>query len=147
MRISPIILVTLAVMCGCSKQGENAVGKTGEAIGEKITDFAKGLGRGIDQKMVVDVVLRPEVQALGLTSTVSKSLGLDASKKGITVYFIASRPVSATLMVYALNSESAEIGRSKKKIELGKDDAAYISFEFDPAMDAARVSKYVIGTL
>jgi 3-hydroxyisobutyrate dehydrogenase-like beta-hydroxyacid dehydrogenase len=147
MRLPLLFLLLLALAAGCSKSSDNLVGKTGEAVGEKITDFAKGVGKGIDQKMAVNVTLRPEVQALGLTHTVAKSLGLDTSKKGITVYLIAARPVSATLVAYAVKSDGVEIGRARKKLELGKDDAAYVTFEFDPEMDTTAVSKYLIGVL
>jgi hypothetical protein len=72
-------------------------------------------------------------------------LGLDAAKKGITVYFIASQSVSNTLVVRALNAQGAEIGRCKKPIVLQKDDAKYVTFEFDGEMDTAMVRKYAIG--
>jgi hypothetical protein len=147
MKSSILLVLAVALLVGCSKKGENLAGKTGEAVGEKITDFAKGLGKGIDQKMTVEVTLRAEVQALGLSHTVAKSLGLENNKKGISVYFIASQPVATTLVAYAIKSDGVEIGRAKKKVELGKDDAAYISFEFDPEMDSATVSKYAIGAL
>ena len=114
--------------------------------------FTKGVGKGIDQKMSVEVSLRPEVLALGLTNTIAKSLGLDptrgldpGTKKGISVYFIASQSVSTTLVARALNADGAEIGRARKPIVPQKDDAAYVTFEFESEMDTAMVKKYAIG--
>jgi hypothetical protein len=138
-----VLLIVLAA--GCGKKGGGFFGKTGEAVGEKLTDFTKGVGKGIDQRMLVEVSHGPEVQALGLSKTIAKSLGLGESKPGISIYFIAARPVSTTLVVRALNSEGAEIGRAKTKVGLGKDEAAYVNFEFDHQMDTATVHQYSVG--
>jgi hypothetical protein len=142
--ILPLLLLTV-LAAGCGQKNGDFVSKTGEAVGEKLTDFTKGVGKGIDQRMLVEVVLSPEVNALGLSNTIAKSLGLAESKPGISIYFIAARPVSATLVVRALNAEGAEVGRAKTKVDLGKDDAAYVSFEFDRQMDMATVHRYSVG--
>jgi hypothetical protein len=135
----------VAMLTGCGKKDESIANRAGESMGKHITDFTKGLGKGIDQKMSVQVFLAPEVLALGITNTVAKSLGLDAAKKGISIYFIASQSVSNTLIARALNTDGAEIGRSKKPIAMEKQDATYITFEFDSEMDSAMVKRYVIG--
>jgi hypothetical protein len=137
------LIATLFV--GCGKSGEGIADKAGEAVGKHVTDFTKGVGRGIDQQMTVEVSLTPEVQALGLTNTVAKALGLDASKKGITVYLISSQSVSNTLVARALNADGLEIGRCKKEVVLSKGDAAYMKFEFDGEMDTQLVKRYAIG--
>jgi hypothetical protein len=145
MKIIFSFVLLIVLTAGCGREGSGFVSKTGEAVGEKLTDFTKGVGKGIDQRMMVAVVLSSDVQAMGLTHTIAKSLGLGESKPGISIYFIASRPVSTMLVVRALNAEGAEIGRAKAKIELGKDDASYVSFEFDRQMDTATVQKYSVG--
>ncbi len=143
---SIITICLLAVaLVGCGKKDESLANRAGESIGKHLTDFTKGVGKGIDQKMSVEVSLRPEVVALGLTNTVAKSLGLDAVKKGISVYFIASQSVSNTLVARALNADGVEIGRCRKPITLEKNDAVYVTFEFDSEMDSAMVKKYAIG--
>ena len=134
-----------ALLMGCGKKGDSLADKAGESIGRQVTDFTKGVGRGIDQQMTVEVSLRPEVQALGLTNTIAKSLGLDLSKKGISVYFIASQTVSTTLVVRALNTDGLEIGRAKKQVTMQRDDASYVTFEFESDMDSAMVRRYAIG--
>lgn len=137
MKLPCLFVALVVLLAGCSK--------TGEAVGEKITDFTKGVGKGIDQRMNVEVELAADVTALGLTHTIAKSLSLSTDKKGISVYFIATKPVATTLVVRALNDKGVEIGRSRKKVELGKDDAAYVTFEFDGQMDSTTVAKYGIG--
>lgn len=133
------------LVCGCGKNGDSLADKAGESVGKHVTDFTKGVGRGVDQQMAVEVSLSPEVQALGLTSTVAKASALGAAKKGVTVYLIASQAVSQTLVVRALNAEGLEIGRCKKEVVLGKGDAAYVAFEFDDQMDSQMVKSYAIG--
>jgi hypothetical protein len=145
MKYVTILSLLAALLMGCGKKDDSLANQAGESIGKQLTDFTKGVGKGIDQKMSVEVSVRPEVLALGLTNTIAKSLGLDASKKGISVYFIASQSVSNTLVARAFNAEGAEIGRSKKPIVMQKDDAAYVTFEFEAEMDTAMVKKYAIG--
>ncbi len=145
MKYIAILSLLGALLIGCGKKDDSLANRAGESIGKQLTDFTKGVGKGIDQKMSVEVSLRPEVLALGLTNTVAKSLGSDANKKGISVYFIASQSISNTLIARALNADGAEIGRSKKPVVMQKDDAAYVTFEFDGEMDTAMVKKYAIG--
>ena len=137
-------LVT-TLLVGCGKGGDSIADKAGEAVGKHVTDFTKGVGRGIDKQMTVEVSLTPEVQALGLTNTVAKALGLDAGKKGFTVYLTSSQSVSNTLVARTLNDDGLEIGRCKKEVVLNKEDAAYVKFEFDDEMDTQLVKKYAIG--
>jgi hypothetical protein len=152
MKHLAILGLMAALFVGCGKKDDNLANRAGESLGKQLTDFTKAVGKGIDQKMSVEVSLRPEVLALGLTNSIAKSLGLDprvgvgpGEKKGIAVYFIASQSVSNTLVARALNADGAEIGRCKKPIVLQKDDAAYVTFEFDGEMDTAMVRKYAIG--
>lgn len=140
-----VLATAVALLTGCGKKNDGVADRAGESIGRHVTDFTKGVGRGIDQKMAVEVSLRPEVQALGLTNTIAKSLALDSTRKGISVYFIASQAVSNALTARALNSDGLEIGRARKVVVLEKDDAAYITFEFADDMDSAMVRKYMIG--
>ena len=73
---SLITVCLLAVaLVGCGKKDESLANRAGESVGKHLTDFTKGVGKGIDQKMSVEVSLRPEILALGLTNTVAKSSG------------------------------------------------------------------------
>ena len=145
MKTIAVIGLLAVLLTGCEKKEDSLAKKAGETLGQQLTDFSKGVGKGIDQKMMVQVSLSPEVQALGLTNTIAKSLGIDSDKKGISVYLIASQNVSNTLTARALNAEGVEVGRSKKTVELQKDDATYVTFEFHDQLDTAMVKKYAIG--
>jgi hypothetical protein len=140
-----ILSITIALLVGCGKQGDKIADEAGDAVGQHLTEFTKGIGKGIDKKMMVDVAVKPEVYALGLTNTFAKSLGLDEYKKGFTVYFIASQSVSNTLVARAFNADGLEVGRAKKPVVIEKDDAKYVTFEFDSQMDSQLVARYSIS--
>jgi len=139
-----IIGLLAALLMGCDTKDDSIAMKAGEKIGQQVTDFTKGVGKGIDQKMMVQVSLSPQVQALGLTNTIAKSLGIGGTN-GISVYFIASQSISNTLVARALNGEGVEVGRARKLVFLQKDDATYITFNFEDQMDMQIVKTYAIG--
>jgi hypothetical protein len=133
-----------ALLIGCGRKDDSIAKKAGEVIGQQVTDFTKGVGKGIDQKMLVQVSLSPAVQALGLTNTIAKSLGMGGTN-GISVYFIASQGVSNTLVARALNADGVEVGRARKLVVMEKDDATYVTFGFDEQMDKGMVKRYEVG--
>ena len=144
MKIITTIGLVAALLVGCGKKEDSIAKKVGEVIGQQATDFTKGVGKGIDQQMMVQVSLTPQVQVLGLTNTIAKSLGI-GSTNGVSIYFIASQSVSNTLVARALNADGVEVGRAKKLVVMPKDDATYVTFNFDDQMDAAMVKRYEIG--
>jgi hypothetical protein len=144
MKCATMIGLVAALLVGCGKKDDSIAKRVGEAIGQQATDFTKGVGKGIDQKMMVQVSLTPPVQEIGLTNTIAKSLGI-GSTNGISIYFIASQSVSNTLVARALNADGVEVGRARKLVVMQKDDASYVTFNFDDQMDTAMVRRYEIG--
>jgi hypothetical protein len=144
MKYMSMIGLITALLVGCGKKEDSVAKRVGEVIGQQATDFTKGVGKGIDQKMMVQVSLTPQVQAIGLTNTIAKSLGLGTTN-GVSIYFIASQSVSNTLVARALNADGFEVGRSRRLVVMQKDDAGYITFNFDDQMDTAMVKRYEIG--
>lgn len=114
---------------GCDKKDDSLAKKAGEVLGKQVTDFTKGVGEGIDKKMAVHIVLTPHLQAIGLTNTIGKYLGI-GSTNGIAIYFIASQNVSNTLVARALDDKGVEIGRAKKttRFAKGRCDIRHIQF-------------------
>jgi len=144
MKHITILGLVAALLLGCDKKDDSIAMKAGEKLGQQVTDFTMGVGKGIDQKMMVRVSLSPQVLALGLTNTIAKSLGIGGTN-GISVYFIASQNVSNTLVARALNAEDVEVGRARKLVVLQKDDATYVTFQFEDLMDVQIVKRYAIG--
>lgn len=137
-------VVCIAILCGCGKSDESASKAAGTKVGEALTDFATGVGKGIDRQMQVNVVLSAEVAQQGLGKTVAKSLGIDTGRKCISVYFMAKTSFKGTLLAKAMNKEGQEIGRSAADVDFANDDAKYVSFEFEQEMDTQSVDTYVI---
>lgn len=144
-RILISLTLALAVFSGCGKHDESSAKRAGGKVGETLTEFASGVGKGIDKQLLVNVELSENLTNQGITKTVSKAIGLDQpDKKGITVYFIAQTPFNGTLIAKAMNKEGMETGRSVVDVEFSADDAKYVTFYFDPQMDAQLVDKYVV---
>jgi hypothetical protein len=152
------VLFAVAVFAGC---GNGDAKQTGAKVGQAVTDFATGVGHGVDKGMEVVVELSPEVAAMGLTSTIAKHTesrdSLDKGKgddaktsasrdrrKGISVYIVAKNPVKCELMAKAVNAAGHEIGRTTTAVEFSADDAKYVVFGFDSEMDTQLVAKYLI---
>lgn len=143
-----VFVASLLVCCGkrkeAEKKDESLVKQAGAKVGETLTEFAAGVGAGVDTKMTAPVELSPDILEKGLSRTVAKSLALDSIEKGFSVYLIAKRPVTGTLVAKAFNKSGEEIGRSKVKIAFESEDAKYVSFTFDRQMDSSLVAKYLI---
>jgi len=142
-RTTAWVLAALALVSGCGK-GDDKAKQSGEKVGQAVTDFAAGVGRGADKSLLVNLTLTPEMEAQGLSKSTAKSTGLTEGKKAITVYFVAKTPFKGTLIVKAFNKEGLEIGRALTDVDFGADDAKYTEFAFDDKMDSQLVDKYVV---
>jgi len=138
-----VFVVLLAALACDRKKDETVVKQAGSKVGEALTEFASGVSKGVDTKMVVAVELTPAVTAKGLSRTVAKSLGMDGDK-GFSTYIVSKAPFRGTLVARALGGSGEEIGRARQGVSFEKDDAKYVTFKFQPEMDTGLVAKYVI---
>ena len=138
-----VFLVLLAALACDRRKDETVVKQAGSKVGEALTEFASGVSKGVDTKMVVAVELTPAVTAKGLSRTVAKSLGMDGDK-GFSTYIVSKAPFRGTLVARALGGSGEEIGRARQGVSFEKDDAKYVTFKFQPEMDTGLVAKYVI---
>jgi hypothetical protein len=142
-----LLAISLVVVAGCGKHDESAAKRAGNAVGETVTDFASGIGKGVDKKMTVNVELSKPLSDRGLSKTVAKLAETEKHahvSKGVSVYLIASKPFKSKLVAKALDGDGLEIGRSTVDVDFAADDAKYVNFTFDPQMDRQLVAKYVI---
>ena len=145
-RLIPLVLACSMLLSFCGgKDDESLAKKAGTKMGETLTDIATGMGKGIDKQMSVDVELSQAMLDIGISKTISKSMGLDSEGKGITLYLTTEKAITAQLVAKARNADDMEIGRSTVDIEMGDDDAQYIKFIFHDEMDTQLVEKYTIG--
>jgi len=85
------------------------------------------------------VSLGSSVMDKGLTMTSSK-----ANQGKVEVYLISSSSVEGELLAKALNAKGKEIGRSKQVLNLGKDDAKLITFNFDASVNLDEVTRFML---
>ncbi len=115
----------------------------GQSLGENVTDFAQGVGTGVDHQLLIKVELTPTAEETGLTHTVGKQ-GTNLSEKGISIYFVSKDSVDGILVAKALNSDGIEIGRAKTPVSFEADDAKYVRFDFPAETDRQSVARYSI---
>jgi hypothetical protein len=142
-----LLAISLVAVAGCGKQDkdESMAKRAGSAVGETVTDFAKGVGKGVDQQMTINVELSKPLRDAGISKTVAKLGGIEIAKsRGISVYLIASKPLKSKLVAKALSKEGEEIGRSIVDVDFAADDGKYVNFKFDSQMDSQLVVKYAI---
>lgn len=115
-------------------------------MGETLTDFVSGVGKGVDKQLIVNIELSDALQAQGITTTTAKFTISDRMKlkKGMSVYFISKTEISGKFIAKALNEQGQEIGRSTVAVEFSNEDAKYILFEFSDETDMNTVQKYLI---
>ncbi|HEV7499086.1 MAG TPA: hypothetical protein VGQ33_03740 [Vicinamibacteria bacterium] len=143
-RSLTVVLVLLAALACDKKRSETVVKQAGSKVGEALTEFASGVSKGVDTKMVVAVELSPAVAGKGLSRTVAKSLGMDGTDKGFSTYMVSKAPFRGTLVARALGGSGEEIGRARQGVSFERDDAKYVTFKFQPEMDTGLVARYVI---
>ncbi len=145
MRTVLAIIACLLLVAGCGNDEESIAKKTGNKVGEALTEFASGMGKGIDKKMEVKTELSKILTDSGISSTVSK---LDAlGKKSLSVYLIAAKAYKGKLMAKAVNAKNQEIGRATADVDLAANDAGYTIFEFHQETDTQTVTKYLIDAV
>lgn len=151
-----LLAILLIAVAGCNtKKDESLAKQAGSAVGEGLTDFASGVGKGVNKQMTVKVELSKALVDAGLSSTVAKPTGISdiaqppekrhSSGKGISIYLVASKPFKSKLVAKALNKEGQEIGRATAEVDFAEDDAKYIAFSFEHEMDRQLVDKYLIS--
>jgi hypothetical protein len=144
-----LLVISLIGIAGCSndkkKDDESLAKQAGSKVGETLTEFASGVGKGVDKQMAVDVELAKPLVDAGISKTVAKlTAAAPGNARALSVYLVASRPFKAKLLAKALDADGREIGRATADVEFTADDAKYVSFAFDRQMDSQLVKKYVI---
>ena len=149
MKIKTFLLIIFALLlivsCKPKEERKTLAEKAGNSIGSALTDFASGVGEGIDQKQKIKVELSDQLKELGLSVTTSKTDLDDIMENQITIYLISEKDTHVKIIAKALDSENQEIGRSSVEVKMKADDADYVPFSFSEKMDSQLVTKYVLS--
>jgi hypothetical protein len=141
-RLFSIFCILVFTLAGCGDGDESIANKAGDSVGQALTDFAGGMGKGIDKQMIIKVELSSKLQEKGLSVSVSKQDSL--IEKTIVLYFIAARDFEGILLAKGLNKGGQEIGRATTEVNLKQDEAEYTYFKFHKEMDSQLVDHYVV---
>ena len=80
-------------------------------------------------------------------SVVDKKISMTTYKciqSKVEVYLVSYDAVEGELLAKALNGSGKEIGRAKQMLNLGKDDAKLITFNFDASVSIDEVSRFIL---
>lgn len=140
-----VVFVALGLfLYGCGKEGEESLAKrTGDKLGQTVTEFASGVGKGVDSQMQVNVELSEALTQSGFSKTIAKSLD-PGNEKGISVYITSRDAFEGKFIATAINKEGQEIGRSVVGVSFKPDDAQYVRFIFDKEVDMQLVERFVV---
>lgn len=136
------IAAMLAAVSACGDD-RSLSQRGGAALGSAATDFAEGLGAGVDRSMKADVAGDESLTAHGLSLTVSKGGPLGSNQ--MSVYVTSGKAFKGRLIAKAIDRENREIGRAVLDIELAENDAKYANFNFNDEMDSQLVKRYVVA--
>jgi hypothetical protein len=140
-----ILFLILPLLVSCSDEDGSLAGKAGDKIGQTLTDFAGGVGKGVDKQMLVKADLSEKLSQKGLSMSVAKQDSV--ADKSIVVYLIASENFEGNLLAKAINNDGQEIGRATSELKMAKDEAKYINFKFNEEMDSQLAKKYSVDLL
>lgn len=138
------VLTCTVFLTGCENIEGEQVKNIGTKIGETVSNFFSGVGKGIKKEINVKVELAQEISDQGLTITSTKVEEKKDDRKNLSVYFISGNNFQGNLLAKALDEEGEEIGRATVSVNLAKDDAQYVVFSFPKEMELSLVQKYII---
>ena len=132
-----------ALLSGCSEKMNSDPAAIGQSIGENVTEFAQGVGSGVDTKLQVNVELSAAIKQAGVSSSIAKrKVSIGDPEETISVYLISTQTFQSTLIAKAYNANDQEIGRGTTDVDLGEDDAQYVEFKFPREMDSKAAVLY-----
>jgi len=144
-RFTLLLLIIIPLLFSCSDGEGSLADKAGDKVGKVLTDFGKGMGKGIDKQMLIKVDLSEEITSKGISMSVAKQDNI--AEGSIVLYLIAAKEFNGNLLAKALNEKGLEIGRTTTELKLKKDEAQYVYFKFHNEMDAQLVKSYLVSLL
>jgi hypothetical protein len=140
------ICFTAVLLSSCSVSStQDKINKVGDAAGQTIGQFTKGVAGGVSKSFDKTVELSPSLQAKGLklgkTTLNSDSAG---TNHVLLAYLIFDQDLDLTLTAKAFDNKGLEMGRVAATASGKKNEAKFIEFRFDKRTDIEVNSKLVI---
>jgi hypothetical protein len=130
-QFSAIILLLTLVSCN-RKSVNDKINKVGDATGEAVGSFAKGLGNGATKAFDVNIDLQNSIYEKGITigkcTVNSDTTGTDNL---LSAYFIFSKDYEGSITSKIFDNKNKEMGRVSTAVKGKKGEAKFIDFHFD----------------
>lgn len=121
-----IILVGLSSCDSVKTKAKETIKDVGEGVGTGVSELGKGIKEGVDESFSNELTVNENLknEAIEFGKVISENQSFD-------VYVIFNDDYSDTLIAKVFDKNGQEIGRSKVHVEGKKDDANYVTVDFD----------------
>lgn len=147
MRYLILVAITLAaVACHRVKEGvKDAANTTGDAAGEVVGEFSKGVADGAEKAFEVTPEYTKAFTDKGLKAgDVKLRSDSNATDNVLNIYIIFEKDFKGSVLAKASNSKGLEMGRASANIAGKKGEAKYVEFKFDKLTNIDADSKIVV---
>jgi hypothetical protein len=136
--------ISILTSCSVSSTKEK-INKVGDAAGQTIGQFSKGVAGGVSRSYDKTVELSSAIEAKGLklgkTTVKSDSTGANCV---LLAYLIFDQDLNQTLTAKAFDNNGLEMGRVALPVSGKKNETRFVEFRFDKRTDIEVNSKLVI---
>lgn len=126
----------LSFSCNRAKKtAREAINKTGETVGQGVSEFADGVKEGVTKTFGCELKLSKQLTDQGL-STGKFSIEYDSSTEcKVVVYFIFDKDFNQTVKAKVFDPENKEYGRTTLLVSGKAGEAKFFDFLFDKRTD------------
>ena len=139
-------LLILFALCSCSGSSvKEKINGAGDAAGQTAGEFFKGVGKGIDEVMELNITSPPYIAQRGLEfSQATLNSNGEGTDNVLNVYVIFKKDYKGNLLSKVFDNKGREAGRATVDLEGKAGEAKYIDFEFDKRTNIDTDYKIVI---
>lgn len=124
-----ILVLVSGVVVGCDSvksKAKETIKDVGEGVGAGVSELGKGIKEGVDESFTNELSVHDNLKDAGIEfgKVISENESFD-------VYVIFHQDYSDTLIAKVFDKNGQEIGRSKVLVEGKKDDANYVTVDFE----------------
>lgn len=111
------------------EEGKSAAESASKGVGDVIKGINSGISKSINQsKVISEASFKTNFEDCKAEKIYASS---EDKVKKVTIYLIAKNDFKGDLILKAFDSDKKEIGRSRVKVDIKKEDAKYVDFPFD----------------
>lgn len=149
MKTIIIVAICTLSLSSCDYVGnktKKAINKTGEAIGEGSSEFAKGVSTGVDNTFNSTIEISETLKQKGISYgkfSITEDTGTSHKNK-LVIYLIFDKVFNGNITAKVFDRNNREYGRVSLPVSAKQAEARYIDFIFDRRTDIENNSKFVV---